>query len=68
MARKKKTKVKLEDQIVLIHFWEPSGGWNFRITTVKDLPKSKMNLLLEGKTHIEIPYYDNPLVVQKMNL
>jgi len=68
MARKKNKKVKLEDQVVFIHFREPSGEWNFSITVVKNLLQRKMSLLLEGKTHIEIPYFDTPLVVQKMNL
>lgn len=65
MTRKKK-KIAFEDEIQLIHYRDSDSVYDFKISTVKNLEKHKMDLLLEGKTHIEIPFFDDPSIAERL--
>jgi hypothetical protein len=68
MAKKKTKKGDIEDQIVLVHYKNVFGVNTFSVSSIKDLPNLKMDLLLAGNTNLSIPYYDNPEVAQRMKM
>lgn len=66
MAKKKHRNFDINKQVALIHFRHQDGSWDFKIGTVGNLEENKMKLLLQGKTDISIPYFDNPDVAKNM--
>jgi len=54
-----KKKVKKEDPIILIHYREPGGEYNFKIVGIRvDVEKEKLLLMVAGNEDIHVPILD----------